>query len=97
MITREEIQAFFDNAGLSIEERFPGCGFVYFDAQPAIGQTAGRAYWNVEDENSPNEKISLAVQFGDPTPDTLAAMEEAIRRYREFRAQTPHANVPDTP
>jgi hypothetical protein len=71
------LDQFLVDSNMSIEERFPGCGFVYYDEYEEQRES-GSVYWNLEEDSNGKTVLRLAVQHGRPSPATMSRIQEAL-------------------
>lgn len=75
---RHRLRQFLIRNNMSIDERFPGCGFVYYDEQHTKEDRSGSVYWNLEEDSSGKTRLRLAVQYGHPSLELLERIRKVL-------------------
>ena len=84
-VPKEEVEAAFKKGSYTIDERFPGCGFVYFPQADRRGPgREGRVSWDYEKED---DQLSISPGWGFPTDTQKEEILRALALYVTYTGQ----------
>ena len=86
-IAKERVVEAFTSSGLTLEERFPDCGFVYFPRSApftAENPDQGRVFWEYDEGT---DEISVGSSWGRPRDAQHLSIQKALALYITFKRQ----------